>query len=235
MRLIKAKQLPGFSLEWLNIAVDGSISDEVQQTLAAAANGLVARGYLSPAKKPSGSEPLTVSMPSPLIALVGAAAFSDYTILLSLQHTPDGPLMLYLHGFLELGVIHSTPFPGIHQFEAVEGQANMVRVMNDVLHLRSQLSSKLPAGDVPVTAMESARGTIARGEMNQAQDLLLNAGLAAETANALAKAMVNASVMGAVIISSRNADSHKLIHKGDNHNEDNLVHRQKRPLAGTQR
>jgi hypothetical protein len=206
-RLLKAKQIPGFDLAWLKMKADGSVPDEVQQSLEAAANGLVARGYLSPATVPAGGEPVQISMPSPVIALVGAAAFSDFTLFLSLQHTPEGPLRVYLHGFRELAVLHSLSVPGIHLFEPLEGRESVLNVVSELLHLRSQQLLSLPVGEVTASAVALAREAAIVGNVDQAAQHLIVGGLPSQTAQVLAQALHKALVIGALAVGSRNADN----------------------------
>lgn len=206
MRLLKAKQIPGFDLTWLNMAPNGSAAEDVQMVLEAAANGLIARGYLSPASMPTGVGPVHVSMPSSVIALVGTAAFSDYTIFLSLRHTPTGPLRVYLHGFQKLAVLHSMSMTSIHLFEPLDGRDGVLKAVNELFHLRSQTSLSLPEGEVSASAMESAQEAAIAGNVALATQLLLEGGLPPQTAQALAHAIHEALVIGAIATGSRNAD-----------------------------
>lgn len=211
MRLLKAKRIPGFDLSWLNLAPDGSVAEDVQPVLEAAANGLVARGYLSPSSMPTGVGPVHISMPSPVIALVGTAAFSDYTIFLSLRHTPAGPLIVYLHGFQEFAVLHSMSISAIHLFEPLDGLEDILKLVNELFHLRSQTSLSLPEGEVFASAVESAREAATAGNVELASQLLFEGGLPSQTAQALALAIHEALVIGAVATGSRNANK-RVVH-----------------------
>src|SRR5258708_20402839 len=122
MRLIKAKQIPGFDLDWLQFTADGTLTSETRQAIEIATNGLIARGYLTEMKPLQGIAPVTFGVPSPVIALVGACAFGSYGIALS-QHTPSGTRLLYLHQLQDLGGVHRMPLFNIHQCEATDGRA----------------------------------------------------------------------------------------------------------------
>ena len=82
MRLLKARGIPGFDLSWLKTESDGSIPDEVTHSLEAAANALIARGYMEP-EAVKATKTVKLNMPSPVIAMVGTCAFGIDSILLS--------------------------------------------------------------------------------------------------------------------------------------------------------
>lgn len=207
MRLLKARQIPGFDTAWLQADADGHIPEDVQRALEVAANDLIARGYLSKIQLPEADEPLRLTMPSPLIALVGDCAFNEFTMFLSLQRTPEGPRMLYLHGLHTLGVVHTMPLPNVHQFEAVSNRNGIVNVIDEVLLLADQPVPELHGGTVFAANVELARGAATAGDIEQAAALLLRDELPTETAYMLAGAMKDASVMGAIIADKRIADN----------------------------
>ena len=207
MRLLKARQIPGFDTSWLHTDTDEHMPKDVRLSLEVAANDLIARGYLSKIQLPTDAEPLQLTMPSPLIALVGACAFSEFTMFLSLQRTPDGPRMLYLHGLRALGVVHTMPLPNVHQFEAVPNRNGIVDIIDEVLHLADQPAPELRGGTISSANVEPARDAATAGDVEQAATLLQRDGLPAETAYTLAAAMKDASVMGAIISSKRAADN----------------------------
>ncbi len=204
MRLLKAKDIPGFDLSWLNIRDDGTAPDEVMSSLESATNALIARGYLTPdAAAPEGVTKM--DMPSPVIALVGACAFGVDSILLSL-HKPDGPKVIYLHELRELGVVHTMPFPDIHRFEAVEGRPGVLRVIEETLGLRTQPALVLPAQRALVVDVQAARDAALAGRVDEAEGFLLRSGLSSTTAQVLSKAMKAATALGAISIIKRDAD-----------------------------
>lgn len=207
MRLLKARKIPGFDTGWLHTDANGHIPEDVQRALEVAANDLIARGYLSKIQLPEADEPLRLTMPSPLIALVGACAFNEFTMFLSLQRTPDGPRMLYLHGLHTLGVVHTMPLPNVHQFEAVSNRNGIVNVIDEVLLLADQPVPELDSGTVSAANVELAQDAAIAGDIEQAAALLLRGELPTETAYALSKAMKDASVMGAIIASKRIVDN----------------------------
>lgn len=203
MRLLKATQLPGFDLSWLNAAADGTVPDDVHHALEVATNALIARGYLTP-QEPSAAESLKVNMPSPVIALVGTCAFGVDTILLSL-HTGNGLQLMYLHELGELGVVHTMPVPDIHQFEAIEGHAGILHVVEEMLDLSSQTATTLPAGKALAVDVQAARDAALAGKMEEAVELLVQGGLPVVTAEALSRAMKESTALGAIIIGKHDA------------------------------
>ena len=205
MRLLKAQALPGFDLSWLNRGLDGLVSDDIRQELEVATNALIARGYITDVKPSSETSPLTMSMPSPLIALVGTCAFAEYNILLIL-HTPRGQQQMYLHQLRELGVVHTMPLPDIHQFEAVDGRSGILRVIDATLGLHKQTSLVLPAGKALVVDVQAARDAALAGRVDEAEGLLLRGGLPTVTAQVLSRAMKAATALGAISIIKRNED-----------------------------
>jgi hypothetical protein len=206
MHLLKAEQLPGFALDWLQITKDGNIPGDIRRTLEVATNDLVARGYIGPVKRPVGMEPVVLDMPSPVVALVGACAFSEYTGVLSLRRTPDGPRVIYLHGLRELGVIHSMPYPDVHQFEAVE-ERRMIEALEELLQLHAQPACELASGAALAADVEQARDLAAGGNVDEAAAILARGGLSVETAQAFARGLQKASIIGTVLMSVRTTNN----------------------------
>lgn len=202
MRLLKAKVMPGFDLSWLKITDDGTAPDDVMSSLEAAANALIARGYLTPDTSAIASV-TKMDIPSPIIALVGACIFGIDSILLSL-HKPDGTKLIYLHELRELGVVHTMPLPDIHQFEAVDGRGGILRVIDATLGLHKQTSLVLPAGKALVVDVQAARDAALAGRVDEAEGLLLRGGLPTVTAQVLSRAMKAATALGAISIIKRN-------------------------------
>lgn len=199
MRLLKATQLPGFGLEWLHSAADGRLPGDIRRMLEVAANDLIARGYLSPVKQQENPELLVLEMPAPIIALVGSCAFSEYTMALSLRHTSNGSRVFYLHKLHELWVVHSVPYPNMHQFEAVD-RWRISNVVDELLQLHSQSPSMLASGTVPATRIELARDLASSGKVEEATDILVCNDLPFETAQALAHALQEASTVGTIML-----------------------------------
>ncbi|MEO8973091.1 MAG: hypothetical protein ABI406_16010 [Ktedonobacteraceae bacterium] len=203
MRLLKAQALPGFDLSWLKKSLDGTVSDDIRQELEVATNALIARGYITDVKPSSETSLLTMSMPSPVIALVGTCAFADYSVLLVL-HTKQGQRQMYLHQLRELGVVHTMPLSDIHQFEAVDGRTGILRVIDTTLGLNKQTSLVLPAGKALVVDVQAARDAALAGHVDEAEGLLLRGGLPTATAQVLSRAMKAATALGAISIIKRN-------------------------------
>ena len=205
MRLLKAQALPGFDLSWLIQGPDGMVTDDIRHELEVATNALIARGYITNVKPPTATEPVTMGMPSPVIALVGTCAFAEYSVLL-LLHTRQGQKQMYLHQLRELGVVHSMPLPDIHRFEALEGRAGVLRAIDRALGLARQTAVVLPGGRVPVVDVQAARDLALSGQVDEAEGMLSRGGLPATTAQVLSRAMKAATALGALSIIKRGPD-----------------------------
>lgn len=202
MRLIRARRIPGFDLTWLNLTPEGLPTEETRMALEAATNALVARGYLGEGHAAKDDQ-LALSLPSPVVALVGTCAFGEYSIALPVR-TSGEPRLLYLHELQGLGVIHSMPIPGIHRFEAVEGREGILHVLDTVLALDAQIAGiALPDGHVTAVALQAARDAAFTGNIDDAVQLLVKGGLPLATARELGSAMKNPESIGAIIIASR--------------------------------
>jgi hypothetical protein len=106
-----------------------------------------------------------------------------------------------------LGVVHTMPFPNVHQFEAVSHRNGIVDVIDDVLQLAEQPAPGLRGGTVSSADVELARDAATAGDIEQIATRLSRNGLPAETAYVLVKAMKDASVMGTLIASKRIVDN----------------------------
>lgn len=204
MHLIKATRLPGFDLAWLEIMPDGKLSDEARRMLEVATNALIARGYLAQVKEATDTRSIALGMPSPVVALVGACAFADYSILLAIR-THKGHQQAYVHELSGMGAIHTMPLPNIHQFEAVEDRAVMLTILENILSLHTQPEPSLLDGKVFTVNVQAARDAAIAGQADEAVGLLARGGLPIETAQALGKAMQESVVQGAITIASRDA------------------------------
>lgn len=203
MRLLKAGSLPGFDLSWLQTNEDGSLADETQKKLEVATNALIARGYLAIKAAEAATQPptplLNVSLPPQVISLVGACAFAEYSVLLSLRVSP-GPQLTYLHEYQGLGVVHTMPQQDVHLFELVDGRDGLLAVIHEALSLKQQQALSVPAGDVPIVDMLAARDAAFDGQFDEALAFLKRGGLAVPTAQALAHALQDATSMGVLLI-----------------------------------
>ena len=208
MRLLKATSIPGFDLGWLNTMPGGSMPDEMRRALEVAANALVARGYLTPLHRATGTAPLTLGMPALVISLVGACTFGIDSISLNLR-VYGRHRLIYLHELRRLGVVHTMPLPDVHQFEAVNGRAGILKVIDNALDLGTQTASTLPAGKALVVDVEAARDAAVTGQVDKAVELLVHAGLQTVTAQALGRAMAEATALGAIGIVRRDADGRR--------------------------
>ena len=144
-------------------------------------------------------------MPSPVIALIGACAFGEYSTLL-LLHTRNGPCRVYLHELGELAVMHTMPVQDVHRFDALDGRAGVLRVMDGLLSLNAQTPAAIPAGKVLTVDAQAARDAARAGRVDEAIGLLARGGLPPTTAWNLGRAMKEATALGAISIVKRSAD-----------------------------
>jgi hypothetical protein len=200
MRLLGARAIPGFDTGWLNIGPDGQPASAMLPALEAAANGLLARGLLT-ASEP-GADQSGLAMPSPLIALVGTSYLSEMNVLLSLR-VGESVRQAYLHEFRDLGVAHTTPLPGLHQFSALDGRRGIMGAIENVLTLHTQTAPQVPPGIVADIILERARDAARLGQGDAAVQHLVGGGLAAPTAQALASVIARSTALVAVTVARR--------------------------------
>ncbi len=203
LRLLKAGSLPGFDLSWLQKNEDGTLADETQRMLEVATNGLIARGYLAIKSAEAATQPptplLNVTLPPLVISLVGACAFAEWSVLLSLRIS-QGPHLTYLHEYQGLGVVHTMPQQDVHLFELVDGRNGLVAVMHEALSLEQQQALSVPASDVAVVDMMAARDAALDGQLDEALAFLKRGGMTLPTAQALSHTLQDATSMGVVVI-----------------------------------
>lgn len=202
MRLLKAKHLPGYDLAWLQARKDDTLPKEVNRALEAATTALMARGYLVPGSRPAEGEKIQVNVPSPVLALVGACAFGEYSIFLML-HGEQARKQIYLHEYRGLGVAHTLPLVDVHLFEALAGRAGVLALIERTLGLHEQRKAPLPEGKAAASAVEIARDQALAGERTQANETLTEAGVPPRTAGALVDAIQVATALGSITIARR--------------------------------
>jgi hypothetical protein len=105
-----------------------------------------------------------------------------------------------LHKLRQLGVVHTVPLPGVHQFEAVDGEAGILSVIHEVLGLHVQKAAEVPEGRGLAIDIQAARDAALVGNMDEAMDLLTRSGLPDDTARALGQAMAEATASGAIVL-----------------------------------
>lgn len=211
MRVLKAEYIPGYDLAWVQARPDGTLPEESERALEAATAALMARGYLVPGPAPAEGEKIRVDIPSPVLALVGACAFGDYSILLSL-HGKRGRNMIYLHEFHSLGVAHTLPLVDVHLFEALAGRVGVLALIDRTLGLDEQPGVPLDDGRAEASVTEKARDYALAGDCVTATQTLIAAGVPSPTARALADAMYGATALGSITIARQTRyDQHREI------------------------
>lgn len=204
MRLLGARAIPGFDTSWLKLGPDGQPAPAMLPALEAAANGLLARGLLT-ASEP-GADQSGLAMPSPLIALIGTSYLSETNVLLSLR-APQGVRQAYLHEFRDLGVVHMSPLPGLHQFSALDGRRGILGAIDNVLTLHTQAAPQVPPGTIAAATLERARDAALLGQGDAAVNLLQGGGMLAATAQALASVIARSTAIGAITVARRDQNA----------------------------
>lgn len=154
LRLIKARNIPGFDVSWAHVDVHGASTPETAAALRAAMDALVARGYvqLLPPSAP-GAEP-RLELPSPVVALVGACAFSSFTV--RFVGIDEGVLQqFYFHQFGALGALHSTPQPGIHLFMPLDGRQGLLTAITTMVGVEGTPAIGDQLGRIPLAALRT--------------------------------------------------------------------------------
>ncbi len=194
LRLLGVAEMPGYDKNWLRAAPDGSLPADTRRALEVATNGLIARGFLTDI---STGQEAQITMPAPLIALVAACAFGEYSVLLAVRDARQRR-QAYLHELQGLGVIHTAPSAGLHQFDALNGRAGVLQILATILGLDSQPALGIPPSAIDVGALERASDTALQGNAPQAEQLLVQAGISAASARPFAEALSHAHALGSV-------------------------------------
>lgn len=205
LRLLKIAALPGFDSSWLHLAPDGSVGRAELPALEAAANALVARGFLEVAPQKPGQTALGVSLPAPLVGLIRACAASTSVIRLALL-TSHGDVPIYLHELEGVCVAHTVPQPDIHQFLLLDGRRGMLDALGAFMGLDQQPPLLLSPGLMIGERFEPARDAALLGRQDAAAGMFVSAGLAAPAASALAQAIATARTIGLCSIATRAED-----------------------------
>lgn len=201
LRLIKAQWLPGFDESWLRLNSDGQPTAESQSALVAATDALVARGFVTlqrTQEQAMSTDQVRLHMPSPVVALVGACAFANYTFLLEVRSGHSYPHQFYFHQLRNVAVAHTTLSSTIHQFEALNGREGVLTAAKAALDLGSQSKLAMPEGDITEEIMERARELAVAGAVERSTAELIQGGLLSETATIFAQTLGTATVFGTI-------------------------------------
>ena len=119
---------------------------------------------------------------------------------------PKSVSLCYIHGFHDLYVMHTMPMSYIHQFEAITGKENVLKVIDDLLELAQQVKIEVPEGAIFSVYAQAARDAVLAGSGDEALKILVRGGLPTITAQAFADAMHTASLLSAITVVKQGAD-----------------------------
>jgi hypothetical protein len=196
LRLLGVNEMPGYDPSWLKAAPDGSLPADTRRALEVATNGLIARGFLTDT---STGQEAQITMPAPLIAMVAACAFGEYSVLLAVRDARQRS-QAFLHELQGLGVIHTAPSDGLHQFDALNGRAGVLQILETILGLDNQPALGISPATIDAGALERVSDTALRGNAPEAEQLLAQAGVPAPVAHPFAGALSNARALGSVTV-----------------------------------
>lgn len=217
LQILKARALPGYDTSWAyaeaEVGAEADITPTAADRLRDATNALIARGYVSlrqaagGATGAAGAPSLTITLPAPVVALVGACAFSEYTV--RVAGVADGVFQVfYLHEFGALGALHSTPTPDIHLFLPIAGRGGVVETITLLTGIGAAngapagVATALP-GRVSFAAMDAALVAAQRGGVSAALAALFATPLPETTRQALAHAAAQVTRFGQLSIGRR--------------------------------
>lgn len=173
---LKAERLSGLDFNLLH----GLDEQQTRLVMGVAERALLARGYF---QIKDGHLQLT----APVIALVGACAFPEWTAVIT-QNRPDAPSATYFfHMARKMRVMHTIPLTGIHQFIAVEDAKALAKAALGILALDSQPKITSEGGSIPLDSIEPLSELAGQaGGREKALALLEEAGLGGELARQMA-------------------------------------------------
>ena len=213
LRLLRATSMPGLDLTPFELDARGIPSEPARRALAAATNGLIARGVVKPdfpartGADEGGEEavPRKLEVPADVIALLGACAFGAYTLRL-VTVTPERAMDVYLHELKRVGVAHTIPVAGIHLFNGLRGREGVLHAVRALLGLREQPAVGAAVLTVPESLLFAARDAALMGRTAESIQLLQGAGVPRPEATAFAGAMSDGQSLGAVTLGWRAGD-----------------------------
>jgi hypothetical protein len=200
LRLLGASGIAGYEQSWLKAAPDGSLPVDTRRALEIATNGLIARGFLG---APDNNYPVQnpqVTMPAQLIALIAACAFGEYSVLLGVRDK-QGRRQAFFHELQGMGVIHTAPHPGVHQFDALNGRTGVMQMIAATLGVDRQQAASVPSGTLPVATLEQICDKALAGNIQEAGQMLVQSGVPVPTAQQFAGVLQDIRSLGAVTMS----------------------------------
>jgi hypothetical protein len=158
LRLLKARALPGFQPSWAPPDTTAPLIGDALRSAEAGARALIARGFAALLPDQSNQAPEThsrVELPAPVIALVGACAFSPYVIRVA-GLTNGERREFYLGQFTQLGALHTSPSVGLHLFTPLRGTTGVVKAVTSLLGVPEGAAHGGQLGAAPLAAMRHA-------------------------------------------------------------------------------
>lgn len=207
LRLLKAQALPGFDTTWAQTGANasGQPAAELVAVAQAGANALIARGYVTITPAAPGGEPVA-GVAAPALALVGASAFSAYT--LRIAGLAGGEYReFYLSQLGALGALHWTPSLNIHVFMPLAGRAGVLKAAVSLVGMDgAAVASGAQLGAIPLdalrVALEAARVGNAGGVQGALSQTMMSAPGARE---GIEHALLRDPVFTQVTVGARNA------------------------------
>jgi hypothetical protein len=203
LRLIKAPSLPGFDTSWARMGADGEPTTETREALRMGTDALIARGYLTLAPPPHPNEEPHLEVPAPVVALVGACAFSDFSV--RFAGVADGVFQqFYIHQLAALGALHTTPQPGVHLFMPLAGRKGLLTAIATLVGVDVAVASGGQLGVIALDAMRQAVNVARTGDGEGVRRALRQAAVNSEgTLRGLEDALARNPVWGELSVAVR--------------------------------
>jgi hypothetical protein len=197
LRLLGSTEMLGYENSWLQTSPDGSLPADTRRVLEVAANGLIARGYLTAAENTYPPQDLQITMPAPLIAIVAACVFGEYSVFLAVRDAKEHR-QAFFHELQGLAVAHTLPRPGLHQFDALNGREGVLRMVMAILGIDNQQSLQLPPFAASADILEQANDKALKGHAQEAEQQLIQSGMPVPIAQQLTTTIRDAVALGAI-------------------------------------
>lgn len=211
MRLAGVQEIPGVDLNWLHRGPDGSPAPEVVPVLEAATGTLMARGLLAPEGDAAAIEAGTARLrvADVLIAIVGACAYAEQTVTLSLSlQGKDGRNhgdAFFIHRLRGLVVIHQPLFGDIHNFRCLTGDVRLGDLASDLFGMDAQPPQDIAPCPLTIQAVDAAYARVQEGLPREAERTLLDAGASQNVTTRLVASIERALLVGRISISRKPA------------------------------